>query len=536
MRPDRSTLPATSVEPRAGTARAALALGIVAFLAAGLTLDDPGITWDEPEYLASAELQITWLAELPGRALDGSLSAWTSADTLARYWHSRPYHNPHPPFYKTLSGSTWAGFHGWLGDYPAFRLSSAVLFGLLVGVLCLWGARAGGAIAGIGAALSFALMPRVFADAHFAATDMPLTAFWCLGAFFFWRASRRGRTADVLLFGVVWGMALATKFTGLFLVLPLVVWGALHAPRALPRLLLVGGIVAAAVMVLLNPYLWVDPVAKYLAFVRDSTSRQEWVPISTFYLGRSYPFELPWHHAGVLTLVTVPLPLLLLAGLGASRLREAVRRPLVSLCCLQLLFYQLLMALPSSPGHDGVRLFLPQFPFLALLAGLGLALLWSRIAERAAAWGAPATRLLRAGLAAVLFLPPAFAIAHAHPLELAYYNEVVGGARGAYARGFESTYWFDAATSEFLERAQRELPRGARVWTSPAPWHFETLQHAGRLRDDLVFTDSLPSPFLLLMTRQGMFTPFHWRLHRFVRPIVEEEYEGVRLMALYRWN
>ncbi len=38
----------------------------------------------------------------------------------------------------------------------------------------------------------------------------------------------------------------------------------------------------------------------------------------------------------------------------------------------------LLAALPWSPKYDGVRLFLPLFPFVALLAGAGFQRLWQR--------------------------------------------------------------------------------------------------------------------------------------------------------------
>jgi 4-amino-4-deoxy-L-arabinose transferase-like glycosyltransferase len=525
-----------AAEPRAG--RVAAALGAAAFLAVALTIAHPGITWDEPGYLAAAKLELAWLEELPDRVAKGSLSSWMSADTLEAYWRFDPYHNPHPPFYKILAGSTWAAFHPLLGDYPAFRLSSAALFGLLVGALCLWGATASGSRAvGIGAAAAFALMPRVFGDAHVAATDMPLTAFWGLAAYFFWRASRGGGLPSVLAFGACWGMALATKFNGLLLPVPLVLWSLFHARRRLLPTLVVGGAVACALGILFNPYLWMDPIGRTLGFISESTSRAEWAPIWTLYLGRVYRFVLPWHHALVLTLITVPLPILALAGAGAVRLREAPLRPLVSLCLIQVLFQQVLMALPSSPGHDGVRLFLPQFPFIALLAGLGFGAAWSRVWQGVKHGRHPRlSRASCAGLTALLFLPAAAALARSHPLELAYFNEVVGGVQGAYRRGFESTYWFDAATPRFLRRMERELPRGARVWAYPAPWHFTALQQAGLLRADLEFTDSLPAPFLLLMTRQGTFGSFQWRLHRSVPPVVAEARGGVPLMALYRWR
>ena len=95
----------------------AAALGLAAFLAVAFTIDDPGVTWDEPGYFDSARVEMSWLSQLPARALDGSLAAWASPDTLEAYWHFRPYSNPHPPFYKILAGSTWAAF-----QRPARRL------------------------------------------------------------------------------------------------------------------------------------------------------------------------------------------------------------------------------------------------------------------------------------------------------------------------------------------------------------------------------------------------------------------------------
>jgi len=324
----------------------------------------------------------------------------------------------------------------------------------------------------------------------------------------------------------------------LLLPLPLAAWAFLHARRQVVRILLLGGAVAACLMFVLNPYLWPDPLGRTLAFVARSASRAEWAPIPTFYLGQRYSFVLPWHHSLLLTLVTVPLPILVLAGVGGLRVRERRLRGIVSLCLLEIGFHHLLMALPSSPGHDGVRLFLSQFTFVALLAGLGFAAVVAWVSERACRV-ASQRRVGAAALPAlfgIAFLPPAVEIARAHPFELAYFNEVVGGPRGAYLRGFETTYWFDAATPGFLRDLERTLPRGARVWAYPAPWHFTALQRAGLLREDIVFTDALPAPFLLLMTRQGTFGPFEWRLHRFVSPILVQDYQGVPLLALYSWR
>ena len=48
-----------------------------------------------------------------------------------------------------------------------------------------------------------------------------------------------------------------------------------------------------------------------------------------------------------------------------------------------------LRALPNAPGHDGVRLFLPAFAFLACLAGIGLATSGDRLERARRAVGSP---------------------------------------------------------------------------------------------------------------------------------------------------
>ena len=46
-------------------------------------------------------------------------------------------------------------------------------------------------------------------------------------------------------------------------------------------------------------------------------------------------------------------------------------------------------------------------------------------------------------------LYPAYQTMRIHPYELCYYNELVGGVRGAYALGMETTYWYDVVNGNF---------------------------------------------------------------------------------------
>ena len=57
----------------------------------------------------------------------------------------------------------------------------------------------------------------------------------------------------------------------------------------------------------------------------------------------------------------------------------------------------------------------------------------------------------------------ALALVRIHPYELSYYNELIGGPRGAWERGFELTYWYDAFNDKVIAELNRRLPPSAEV-------------------------------------------------------------------------
>ena len=91
-------------------------------------------------------------------------------------------------------------------------------------------------------------------------------------------------------------------------------------------------------------------------------------------------------------------------------------------------------------------------------------------------------------LAALILAPAAIELARIHPFELSYYNAIIGGPRGAWHRGFELTYWFDAFNDQTLAEINQKLPAGAEIdfpneLTNPMT--FQELQSLGGLRGDL---------------------------------------------------
>lgn len=522
----------------------AFLLGLLTFLWIFPQLDEVGVTWDEPHYFAAVARIQDWAGQVLGSP---DRAAALSAEGIADAWDRYHYWNPHPPVYKEAMAATGALLGRSFGSLVSYRSASVLWFALLVGSVAWAGGLAGGMTAGVGSALALLLMPRVVGHAHIGATDMPLTFFWFLatvGFALYVLADRPGYLAAAAL-GL--GLALGTKFTGYLIPLPLALWLLLYGRR----LRFWGGLVAWGLGGLLigfalNPLAWHDPLGYPLRLAAESLGREdgtasifgrqlavESVPISTFYLGRTYLYRVPWHHPLVMTLATLPVALLGLAGIGTARARRWRERPLLVLSLVQVIFFWVLMALPSSPNHDGIRLFLPMFPFVALLAGSGFA----RTVEALGSWlGRSRAPLAGLALGLLFFYPPYLQLTRARPYFLAYYGEAIGGVRGAQRAGLETSYWFDAITPAFLMRVNEILPEGAGVASFPHPLHLEYLQSYGMLREDLDVREDGAAPYLILLARRASFTRTHRAVYENVKPILAAEYGGVELAGLYTWS
>jgi hypothetical protein len=158
----------------------------------------------------------------------------------------------------------------------------------------------------------------------------------------------------------------------------------------------------------------------------------------------------------------------------------------------------ILRALPHTPGHDGVRLFLPAFGLLALLGGPGARL----VLDRSARWGMAAiVAALAEGIASVAIMMP---------VPLSYFSPAMGGLRGAAAMGMEPTYYWDALTPDARRWLVEHTPPGRSFGfaTNPTSWLY--LRRTGELSRlfwpiDPRFRD--PPLWYVLQNRPGAFSP-----------------------------
>ncbi|MGZ3356292.1 MAG: glycosyltransferase family 39 protein, partial [Isosphaeraceae bacterium] len=235
-----------------------------------------------------------------------------------------------------------------------------------------------------------------------------------------------------------------------------------------------------------NPAWWRETLPRLAHYYTLSGNRRAALPdIQIIYFGQTYEYTLPWHNAWVLLGITVPVTILLAGAIGVVWGLGQIRRDRLPLYFLvHFLTFPVLRMLPTTPAHDGVRLFLPTFFFLAAFAGWGTVALARDLSQRARLPAPIAVSVL----AALVLAPAAIELARIHPFELSYYNMLIGGPRGAWHRGFELTYWCDAFNGRTLDELNQSLPPGAEVdfpndLTNPMT--FQELQTLGALRGDI---------------------------------------------------
>jgi len=206
--------------------------------------------------------------------------------------------------------------------------------------------------------------------------------------------------------------------------------------------------------------------------------------------GRNYPApNLPWFYPLRWLLISTPPVVLagvLLALVPSSREWTLRRLALafVALLPLSLVF------LKDSTLYDGVRHLLFIYPVIVVLAASG----WiAFLSEPRPRWvrGAAAACLL-AGVLSIL----AFQIRY-HPNQTVYFNELVGGTRGAFAK-FELDYWGNCMLQAVEWTAERARAEQRTIAVSGWPAHL--VQFNARRFPELTF-DRRQQDYLIRLNR-----------------------------------
>jgi hypothetical protein len=286
-----------------------------------------------------------------------------------------------------------------------------------------------------------------------------------------------------------------------------------------------------------NPAWWRETLPRLAHYYQITADRRGALPdIRIAYFGQIYTYSLPWHNGWVWVGITVPAAILAasLVGLLVKLVRSGRDRDAIPwYFALHLVYLPLVRMLPT-PAHDGVRLFLPTFAFLAAFAGWGTVAIADGVAR-----GLGRRTLCRGVMAAVVLAPAGWQLARIHPYELSYYNELIGGPRGAWKAGFELSYWYEAFDGATLEEINHVLPDGSSVdffnelVNTPT---FQCLQELGRLKPTITLGAPDPEhfPHGWILTHDSKATPFT-RLLFAMTPLYESrprQLDGLRVVTV----
>ncbi|QDT51232.1 hypothetical protein Pan258_53210 [Symmachiella dynata] len=527
-----------------------IVVSIVVMLLMGITVRDYGLTTDEPIYILNTHRFIDWTADL---FQQGPSVAFEDERLREGIYFARSDSKNLPA--TTLIAALGYVTVGQFDSAPAaYRWGNVIVFAITCGVVFQWIRRELSYGAAMIAVLALLGTPRLFANAHFLNIDTLVGCFWVLAAWALYYSRENWRWS--IGFALFCGVGMMTKPTFWFALPWFCVWGLFYHRRELWRAAVCLVTVTPFTALLLIPLWWSNPVGGFFDYIALLRQEENGWQIDAFYLGDVYQMTgmppVPWHSVIVLPLVTTPIWILVLAAVGLVHwLRRERTSDLLGLWVGSSVVLPLIVMLPSTPAHDGVRLYRASFFFLALIAAYGFQTLsdhWLKRTDQSSdstrsrwEWAAIAA------LAAVAVWP----LWRMHPGQLSYYNLAVGGLHGAatpqevsslpgnFKRPqFEIDYWWAAMNEPAWAEMQQQLPQGAKLWVFPEHFGLERLQEWEDLRQDITIVGPDQAQYLLLYGRLGrLLDPRSGNLGRLFlegQPLWELRIDGVRVAALFR--
>ena len=547
---------------RVGQRTAKVALFVLAAVLVGGAQTQQGVARDEVVYMHHGERYAAWWESFVTGVDDA-----TSTEEITRvFGGASPTagNREHPPLMKTLYGVSKRLFHdrlGWLSPVTSYRLPAVAMNALLVVlvfgfVLARWGAAA--AVVSAGFTL---LMPRAFFHAGFAAFDGPVVTMWFATLVSYTKALRqRGWVGGV---GVVFGLALATKHNAVLIPLvmaahwgfvvvaqpsshPKSLWGRLR--RARVELWLGPVIVAPIVLVVVWPWLWLDPIAH----IRDWLSfHWHHVHYNFEYLGTNYNApRFPWHVPLVTTALTAPVVTLVAAAMGAFRLLRMRRRQATQtpeqpgfLLCLSAAVAVGPFLLGTTPIFGAEKHWAAAMPSLCILAGIGVT--WAaRLAVARAVdlgWLRGPSRLVVVAISGCALMAASAETWVAQPYALSHYNALAGGFSGGADLGMNRQFWGYAARGVLPWLNEHAPTDGTvRVYTHDASPAWSTYRRQGLLRANLIDAGleehGVASSQFAMVIHEKHFMRHDimiWRHYRTLKPAFVLTAGGVPIVSVY---
>ena len=413
-------------------------------------IDGSGGTWDEPARY------------YPGVKY---LSNWKNLRFGEKDWE---WFYEHPPVSKYIYGVAAVATEKWFPENPAYpdwnytltRVTSVLMTGVTLIFVLLLGWEFFSPTVGVLAAVLFGLNPQVLAYAKNTSLESPTLLFFTASVYFFLKALKEGgNSRNYLVAGLMTGLAFSTRFSN-FLLLPLFglvfllsQWEALKKKKEIkvPLNLLFALLLSGSLIFLLWPWLWSAPFDHLMRSLNFWQEQGAGNPPPLYYYFQYF-------------LITTPALLLVFLAVFLTKLRRTKNHWL-----LPLVFWFLIPFLFTFAKYrqGGIRLMIPIFAPLSLMAALGLDALGEKVKK---------CKYLLFSLVPIYLLLLNLSV---HPYYLDFFNELVGGPRGAVEKGI-SLMWWGEGVKEAIDFVNETAPEGATFQSAMVPLHA-----IPKLREDL---------------------------------------------------
>jgi hypothetical protein len=199
------------------------------------------------------------------------------------------------------------------------------------------------------------------------------------------------------------------------------------------------------------------------------------------------------------------------------------------------------LAVPSTPIFGGIKHFMTAMPYLAVLAGIGVARLLTVLAVVLPAARARLQRLAPAMFAVLVCLPAVVETRRSHPDGLSHYNLLAGGFAGGASLGMNRQFWGYSVLPMLDVINRDQAANHAMYWHDVIHDAINMYKRDGRL--DLSVGDTGFGEDALRRSQVGiLFYEKHWAIYEgwfwesygTTKPVMVRAREGVPLVTMYR--
>ncbi len=422
--------------------RVGIIIFFVVFLFGLFTMSRGIITWDEPEnyFVGRIYLNILWTQSL------GPLRNPTSLRIpQALPFRADTHWERYPPLAITLASFSSLVWSEWLhltDPVSAHHMVVVLFSALAVYATYAMGLELTGSVflGGI-AALILALSPIFLGHSQVNIKDVPQAALFTLSVWLGMRAIRANTLHLYLVAGVVWGLAMATKFNAVFVPIILGIWFIVQKKNRL-SVRQIGyfthyGIVGMVVLCVFWPWIVTDPVRNIRMIVQYVGEVGRGLPVLFDGILYIAGVDVPWWYApSVIALQTPPVVLLFIfVGIIASALgmqAGVARKRIIVFIWIGVVFGRYMV--PHMIIYNGARHVMEVLPALALLAMFGVE--W--LVKTGARWVSIQT--VKTLCLVVLVVALGYVAMRMHPYESMYFNIFAGESKKV-SETFDFDYW-----------------------------------------------------------------------------------------------